>query len=188
MIVRLSYDNVDHILASVKHVPADLDRAQLLQELNSILAWYRLGVYHRSAPAKRHKDIEKIVATAKKLRALIEDNWVLASKHDANLEELIVDAKKFQSPVNQLPHIKFGVGKGSAFEHLVGQWLSQIFETHFKIKAGYKRNPYTDPSEISGPFIDFAQAVLKELQINKNGAAYSRNAIATALSKATIKT
>ena len=80
------------------------------------------------------------------------------------------------------------MGKGSAFEHLVGQWLSQIFETHFKIKAGYKRNPYTDPSEISGPFIDFAQAVLKELQINKNGAAYSRNAIATALSKATIKT
>ena len=78
---------VDHILASVKHVPADLDRAQLLQELNSILAWYRLGVYHRSAPAKRHKDIEKIVATAKKLRALIEDNWVLVSKHDANLED-----------------------------------------------------------------------------------------------------
>ena len=180
MIVRPSYDNVDRILASVKDVPADLDRAQLLQELNSISAWYPLGVYHRSAPAKRYKDIEKIVATAMKLRALIEPNWLLVSKHDANLEQLIVDVKKFQSPVNQLPHIEFGVGEGSAFEHLVGQWLRRVFETHFKIKAGYTRNSY-DPTEISGLFIDFAQAVLKELQIHNNGAPYSRSAIATAL-------
>jgi hypothetical protein len=188
MIIRLSYDNIDRVLASVEQVPADLDRAQLLQELNSILAWYRLGVYHRSAPAKRHKDIEKIVATAKKLRALIKDNWLLVSIHDANLEQLIVNVNKFRFPVNQLPHIEFGVGEGSAFEHLVGQWLRHMFETHFKIKAGYTRNPYTDSSEISGPFIDFAQAVLKELQIHNNDAPYSRSAIANTLSKATIKT
>jgi hypothetical protein len=188
MIIRPSSDNVDRILASVEHVPADLDRAQLREELNSILAWHPLGVYHRSAPAKRHKDIENIVAIAKKLRALIKNNWLLVSKHDANLEQLIVDVEKFRFPVNQLPHIEFGVGESSAFEHLVGQWLRQIFETHFKIKAGYTRDPYTDPSEIRGPFIDFAQAVLKELQIHNNGAPYSRSAIATALSKATIKT
>jgi hypothetical protein len=57
-----------------------------------------------------------------------------------------------------------------------------VFEKHFHQKATYVRDRTSDWAE--GAFLDFAEAVLQELNITKSGQPYARNTIAAALSKA----
>ena len=65
---------------------------------------------------------------------------------------------------------------GNPFVRLVGSELSEIFEKHFGKRASYTRDPYDE--SIKGPFIDFAEAVLKEF-----GRSPSRAGIADALTE-----
>jgi hypothetical protein len=176
--------SIDRILKKIKDAPADLNRERLFQELNSIAAHHRLGDYHRSEPARRRAEIDRIVAAVEKARRLIKRNWLLVYRHDSNLAQLIVDAKKMKSPADQLPDISFGVGENSAFDHLIGEWLKPVFEDHFKMKAGYQRSDGSyegRPEGVDGPFIDFAEAFLEEAGITNNSKPYSRNTIANAL-------
>jgi hypothetical protein len=158
----LSEDAVYRILVAVgpKHFPTDFNLAGLRWELESLASHYLLGDYHRRAPAERNKKIDKAIAALEGVAA----------------QETIAHLEMLKSPVDQLPDISFGVGEGSAREILVGRWLRDLFEKYFRQKATYARDRVSDDPR--GPFIDFAEAALKELK-----ASYSRNSIAAALSK-----
>jgi hypothetical protein len=185
VITRVEADHVDRIAASIKDAPDDLDRGELLRELNIFLADWRLADHDRCAPARRCKEIDKAIAAAEKLREQIKEigGLLLTSRYDANLQQLIADLNKLRSPADQLPEADLGTIEDSVFEHFVGHRLRQIYETHFKTQAGYKKNPYAESSEVTGSFIDFTEATLKELQIFNNGKPYARNTISNALSK-----
>ncbi len=76
----------------------------------------------------------------------------------------------------------------SPFEWFVGNHLARLFERHFKIKATIirdqpDRNRFKKDraTNLRGPFIDFAQVVLRELGIVKsNGVQYAAETIAKA--------
>jgi hypothetical protein len=99
------------------------------------------------------------------------------ARHIGALDQLIRDAE------NDLPEPlerALGINQVSAFESLVGFRLRKIFEKYFKHHPSYTRDPVTDA--VSGHFIDFTEAALKEMGItSRNGDPYSRSAIANAL-------
>ena len=68
---------------------------------------------------------------------------------------------------------------GSTFEQIAGRYLREVFESHFKIPAGYKSDFVNE--EVRGPYIDFAEQALSELKIFNNGVPYMRQSIADAL-------
>jgi hypothetical protein len=166
---------IDRILAAVEHVPVDLDRGELLSELEGIRSLYKTGVDFRHQPTKRAQNTAKIIAAAKSLKTLIKKDWELRW-HVAMLNRLIADA-----PFP--PALKDGLGAGqvSAFDNLIGKWLRSTFERHFNIEASYTRDPWTN--EVTGAFIDFAAAALTELGVTNLGNPYSRSSIASAVSK-----
>jgi hypothetical protein len=167
---------IDRILAAAGNVPAGLDRDRLFQDLESIAAHHKLGVYARREPAKRCKEMNKLIAAVEKVRGLIQNNRLLVSLHHTDLERLINSAKKLKSPADQLPDIPLGVGEVSAAENLISK-LVAVFEDHFRpLAASYTKVPSTNV--VKGPFIDFAEAALKE-----TGAPYARRSIADALAK-----
>jgi hypothetical protein len=173
---------VDRILAAVREIiPVDLNRDQLLSDLEGIRSMHRTGDDLRDEPSERRKNAAKIIATAEKLKTLIarRDDRLLWTSHRAALDRLIADAKT-EFPARFVA--MFGVGKVSAFEDLVGLMLKTTFENHFGQRAKYVRDRISD--EVTGEFIDFVQAALKELKITKLGRPYSRNSIAAALSRA----
>jgi hypothetical protein len=171
--------NLDRILDAVgTAVPAVLDREQLLSDLDGIASLYRTGVDVRHTPAKRRQNVSRIIAAAEHLKTLIENDWRL-HRHWSALDRLIADAaSEFPEGLMKM----LGTGRMSAFENLIGLMLRTTFEQHFGEQAGYTRDPFT--GDISGRFIDFAEAALEELGITSSDAApYSRNAIAAALTK-----
>jgi hypothetical protein len=155
---------VDRILAAVGRVPADLDRGELHRDLEGIVSIYRTSDDLRHKPAKRREKVDQIIATATKLKALIDGHWLLWRPHVAALDQLIADAK-MEFPERLIA--MFGVGKVSAFENLVGLMLKSTFENHFGVEARYVRD--RDTEEVTGEFIYFAEAALNELNITRCG-------------------
>jgi hypothetical protein len=176
--------NLNRILAAAGSVPADLDREQLLKDLDGIRSLYRTSVERRDAPAKQAQRNRKIIKIARNLQLLIE-GWRLkrhrAARYHTTLEQLIADAEN-EFPDGLAPRLgALGKRQISAFEHLVGLMLRETYELHFKVKARFTNDPYSE--ETHGPFIDFAEAALSELGITNSGVPYSRRSIAAALSK-----
>jgi hypothetical protein len=173
-------DAIDRILEAVGHVPPGLDREQLRADLEGIVSFYRTSDDRRRKPKTRRDKVAQIIAKAEDLLTLIDgdDDWRLMwARHRAAINRLIDDARtEFPERLAKM----MGVGEGvSAFENLIGRPLKSTYERHFGKRAGYQR----DTDEAEGGYIDFAAAVLKELDITKRGRPYSRNSIATALSK-----
>jgi hypothetical protein len=149
-------------------------------DLQSLANFHRTGSDIRKKPAKRYQDIDRAIAKAKELKSDAEAILGIRFKrHRPALDLLIADLDDESSlaydPV-------FGVADGSAFDTLVGRGLKHVFEKHFHQKATYVRDRTSDWAE--GAFLDFAEAVLQELNITKSGQPYARNTIAAALSKA----
>src|SRR5262249_4842934 len=76
------------------------------------------------------------------------------------LDRLIIDVD--DAGALQELRQRLSPNKASPFETLVGTALRTSFEKHFAIEAGYTKNPVD--GEITGTYIDFAEAVLKELK------------------------
>ena len=174
---HLDQASIDRILAAVRHTPVDLDRGELLSELEGIRSLYKTGVDFRRQPTKRAQNTARIIAAAESLKTLIREDWELR-RHGTMLDRLIADASE---PFPPALKDKLGAGQVSAFDNLIGKWLRSTFERHFNTEASYTRDPVTD--EVRGTFIDFAAATLTELGITKLGRPYSRSSIATAVSK-----
>ena len=167
---------VDRILTAVGNFPDNLDRGQLYRDLEGIVSLYHTSDNLRHKSGHR-RNVDQIIATAEKLKALIGGDWYLRP-HATAIDRLIADVKmEFPAWLVAV----FGVGKVSAFEDLVGLMLKTTFENHFGQRAKYVRDRISD--EVTGEFIDFVQAALKELKITKLGRPYSRNSIAAALSR-----
>jgi hypothetical protein len=69
---------------------------------------------------------------------------------------------------------------GSPFERIAGRYLRKVFENHFETEAGYRADP-DKGKVVRGPYIDFAELALIELEILNKGKAYTRKSIADAL-------
>jgi hypothetical protein len=176
-IAQLDELNLDRVIAAVTLPVNNPDG--LRTDLEAIANLYRTGSSLRWQPAKRARNSKQIIATAKRLYSLIEGNWYL-HRYRPEIERLIAEAKR-GFPVWFLEEM-LGVNRVSAFEAAV-RHLALTFELHFKVKPGYTKKTYSDSGEIEGPFIDFADAALRELEIRREGAPYTRNSIAAALTK-----
>jgi len=127
-------------------------------ELLYFEALYRDDVRRRTAPAKAQKEMGKIVDAAKKLAALVAGNPRVSHHRDA-LSRLITDAS---APASDNPELDKR-DKSSAFKVMIRDRLAPSFHEHTGRQPNYKTNPVTD--EVSSPFVSFALAVTKELDI-----------------------
>jgi hypothetical protein len=169
--------NLDRVIAAVS-LPVD-SPDQLRADLEVVASFYRTGSSLRWQPAKRAKNTKQIIAAAERLHSLVEGHWYL-HRYRANLEQLIAEARRgFPAWFLEMLGVNQRV---SAFEAAVGH-LALTFAQHFKVEPGYTRDAYADADPAGGPFIDFADAALQEIGIHYNGAPYSRNSIAAALTK-----
>jgi hypothetical protein len=167
-------DAVSRILLAMRDgVPPDLDRQELLSDLEGTASLYRTGIDWRVAPAKRRQQIGRIIEAAEHLKSLIGSHYPL-SLHRKALDRLIDDAKA-DDPPRLLREL--GVHESSAFERLI-RMLKSTFEKHFPGAALYTQDYVLE--EIRGPFILFAEAVLEEMGVGP----YSRKTIAKAVWKA----
>jgi hypothetical protein len=194
--MTITAEGIGRILAETGNAPANLDRQELLSDLDGTASLYRTGVDQRSAPAKREQRYEEIIATAENLKSLLRSEYRFLRYLPA-LDRLIEDVHPVKEtldpahniltkkptpdfPVPLATLLDVGHGHVSAFENLVGL-LVQTYEKHFKPEeAGYTKVP--DSLEVRGPFINFAEATLRELKITKtSGEPYKRKTIADAL-------
>lgn len=194
---------IERIVAAVGRAPSNSDpECDLLSDLEGIVSFYRtnVGVWEsmekrgpkaklqkvvrtsgrglRDAPERQQRRADRVVATAKKLKDLIADDWFLSIRHTRALDRLIADVRA-KAPVSIGPPTKWQAFLGvrqhlSAFEALIG-YLARTFEQYWGEEPGFDRRD----DSVSGSFIDFAQAAMKELRIPP----HSRGAIANALLK-----
>jgi len=173
---------LDRILEAIQeHVSANLDKDRLLSDLRTTVQLYAAGLMMRKQPAKERQRGNRIVKKAREIKALLEQNPPLILErriiYCTQLDDLIAKIENFRRFAAQYGNT-LGLGERSAFEALILGW-QKMFETHFGIKHKYTKIP--DSHEVEGPFVDFAEAALKELGINNSGNPYSRRAIADAL-------
>jgi hypothetical protein len=171
--------SVDRIIEAVGDHPTEVDRRELLSDLEGIASLYQTGASQRVKPAEQRQRIERIVSTARHLKELLGTEISLW-RYRPGLDRLMEEAKA-EFPEKLAPLLD--IGTASAFENLVGSLLKKTFEKHFLQDAGYSRDDVNE--EVRGAFIDFAEASLRELGITNAGAPYARNSIASALSKMT---
>ncbi len=178
---------LDRILAAVQeHIPPNLDKTQLLADLKNAVGLYLAGEMLREEPSKRRRRGDRIIAAARRLKTLLDDGESPPVTHRsprdycAALDSLIGD---IQTNSHLSPHkaAMLGLGGLSAMEQLVAQ-LEEMFEANFRTEAGYTRSEVDD--DVTGIFIDFAEAVFNELGITNSGVPYSRRGLERALTKA----
>jgi hypothetical protein len=65
---------LDRILVAVQeHIPTNLDKAQLLAALKNATHLYCAGMLMRQQPAKQRQRGNKVIATARRLKLLLDD-------------------------------------------------------------------------------------------------------------------
>ena len=172
-------------MAVQEHIPTNLDKAQLLAALTNATHLYIAGMLMRQQPAKQHRRGNKVIATARRLKLLLDDGqnppvtYQSPSLYCEALDHLVADVERLQQHAVQYSS-NLGLGERSAFEQLC-MHLQKIFETHFGIKHRYTKAP--DSCEVEGLVIDFIEATLKELGVLNSGKPYSRRAIADAFGR-----
>jgi hypothetical protein len=175
-VAYLDASALDRILKAVGKVPDDLDKQQLLTDLELVAALHRKGVQLRKAPAPRRKRLKRARATANKLMMLLE-----TFSDEVGSSRLRRCRKEIDGLIGYIENVppklltSLGVKeKKSAFVILVGRGLAWVFESHRFGNSGYTKNP---DSTFKGPFVDFTKAVLTELGVTPD----SGQAIADAL-------
>jgi hypothetical protein len=153
-------------------------RGLLRADLESLASLYRTGSDVRKQHAKYREEIARALRRAESLKSdAAAILGIRFKRHRRALDRLIAD---LDGESRLALHPAFGVTDGSAFHNLVGRGLKNAFERHFKIEAGYTRDPIN--YGVTGAFIDFAQAALEEMNVTYLGRPYSRGSIANALS------
>jgi hypothetical protein len=185
---------VDRILAKIPaDMVLDLDRELLRERWRGWLERYRTMYLERGhmttiLSKPRERQLARIIVTAEDLKRLIEEElsvpWMITHL-EAILRTLrMVEERRnhFGDMENEMRSFykEMGVDHLSPFEDIIGS-LRRTFEFVFDADASYTRNPID--RSISGTFIDFAEAALKELKIPEKGNPYSRASIARALTK-----
>jgi hypothetical protein len=170
-------DAVDRIWKAAGDVSVALDSDALASELEGIASLYRAGTGHRHAPAKRQQRMQRVITAAETLKGLIEGD-IRFQRYLGKLDQIIFRAKAIEEVPEKLLEV-LGIERGSAFDNLI-RMLKGVFEKYFA-PAGYTSDPIS--GEINGAFIEFAEATLRELDINNGDAPYARKSIAEALRK-----
>jgi hypothetical protein len=171
-VAYLDASAIDRILKAVGKVPDDLDKQQLLSDLESVAAMHRTGVLMRDrrkpvsgrVPAKRRERLKQTVATADKLMMLLETFSDGVGRSCLRRCRKEIDGL-ISYIENVPPKLLTSLGlkeKKSAFLILVGRGLAHVFKSHGFGKPGYTKNP---DGTFKGPFVDFTKAVLKELGV-----------------------
>jgi hypothetical protein len=178
-ILHLDLDAVERIVAAAP-APANINRQELLDDLDGECATYRTGVMLREAPRDREKAVERIVRALEDGRRLLGDYIrKYGTRHlrpqVTALNRLLKEIRKEDSPaLNRIVGVKQQMTL-SAVERLV-LGLREIYERHYGSEADYTDNKYIDST--TSPFIDFADAVLQEAGIH-----YDRGSISKTLRK-----
>jgi hypothetical protein len=166
--------NLDRYIAAAGKEPDSRDRLQ--SDLEGIRSLYRTGFGSRGGEfTKRKQSADAIVAALEEAKRLIVGDyiWISLWRWRFVLDDLIAGVRE-QVPDEELTSA-VGVAEGSVFEALVLH-LSVVFEQRFGRKAGYTRSSYG--GGITGPFMDFADAVLDDWGIPR-----AREHIAQTLTK-----
>ena len=192
--------DIDRIVAAVVDVPKDLDKNELLADLENAVSVHRHGAGLRHQPARRRQELVKVYKAAdylklklggdvrfRALRRELERVRALTENYSSVLPGAqpspdAPEEKQRAGPPDSMtirPLDLMGYKQGqSAFDNLVGHWLAHIYKIHFKEEPSITRNPVDD--SYTGPFIDFVEAVLAEFHIEHSGGPYNRAAIYSA--------
>jgi hypothetical protein len=158
---------------------AYLHRRQLARDLAKLYVEYLSREVARGSTTE--KKIVQAIKTARKLRDLLEEIPLAHAAYGgliAALDAMIAEATWNRPPIDP-PAEPAAPQPGSAFEWLAGGSLPQLYETNFGEKATYTKSAYTGAS--AGRYIQFCEAVLREMKITIGGAPYSPKTIANAL-------
>jgi hypothetical protein len=148
--------------------------ADLRNQLLYFEALHQEDMQRREAPAQPRDRRAQIAAKAKELASLVADDPGLAHHCDA-LSRLITGASSSPTENPELDKRD----KGSAFNVTICDRLAPAFREFFK-GGRYSTNPTT--GDVTGPFVCFALAVCRELDIRKkDGAPPDAKAIKAAL-------
>jgi hypothetical protein len=190
-----SQSDVARIIKAVGIEGVSVDKAALRRDLDFCGTYFRA----RQAMARNRllrKDLKKVEATALKLVKLLtrqmRQSLDIPAWHRAVVGSIVKAASRRLRPrVTKVAEVfdkklasALGVQRLSPFEWLVGERLPHVFKKHFKVEAGYTRNPYTDPGTVESPYIRFAMECLKIFSVTNNGKPYSAESIARAMSGA----
>jgi hypothetical protein len=153
------------------------DREGLRADLESIRSLYFTSPEVRSSQCRQ--EVARALTAAKSLRSLIETLDIRYVRFRRHIDSLIAELEGDISPtVIRLLDIHRGM---SAFDNVV-HLLAVQWRHYFDQEPGYTLDMYRE--EIRSPFIDFAEAALIEMGINKDdGAPYARASIVAALKK-----
>jgi hypothetical protein len=171
----LNAQSIDRIIAAVGLEPDDLNRDELLFEIDLVADFYRAHISlhskegqrlrQRSAAAiARHAGelLRHLDAADDELRARIRDplrrglaaqgfNQVIAGLHDLKaIAEYEADPP---SPPDQID--------ATPLKYLITITLADVYEQHFRKRPGRSRS--RDGSTIYGPYVRFVRAVLAEI-------------------------
>jgi hypothetical protein len=162
---------IDRILAMIKPVPATIrvDKGLLLRELQLCGTRYsvRCGLRLTKKSSYKLKRLEGL------LRDLCSDRatpWGLFCEETANLLKSTVISENLKSISRYRPTRRINA---NPIELLTGQDLPFVYKRFFRRKAGCLHHADGTPY---GPYLEFAQAVLKEMSIP-----YSNGSICRAL-------
>jgi hypothetical protein len=209
--VEIGSDAVGRILDAVgrKHVPTDLDKAELHAGLLRCLATYHAAVERSSDKITRYRiaRLEKILEPAKRLQAQLpvptdEDVGFpfIEPEHFAGELGNLIDALE-----SKIEDLKFELRNGpdfdealalrqdpreyadrwkarSPFEWLAGHYLPELFKMQVRLPLTFHRRAADNAPE--GPLIRFVEGALIEFGVTHRGKQYSREAIAKAISDA----
>jgi hypothetical protein len=194
---RIDREGVQRILAAVNlplvpvsepdpwgdPLPSPEDR--LLADLEGWQSIYHTGEMQRWRPADREKLARRIMAAFERGNALLDEYIkIYGARHLLPYRKRLDDLRRDlgDSPwLNKLTGFKQQVTL-SNFENAVGG-LHHIFVRHFGVDRKYTVDPYAGGT-ITGLFITFAEAVLKEAGlVDEDGATYTSRYIANALVK-----
>lgn len=190
----------ERVLALVgkENFPSDLDKAALVRALDLCAQWHQEALRYTSdkAEIERVDRLSAISKTARRLNQLIaeDDNhklyvWdsirasllrsgtdpdeavrriVQAAEHALRMQDQMADQRRAY---------QLNLRKWSPFEWLVGRWLAMAYmELGFRDVGSLKALVSKD-----SPYLRFVSAVLKELDITRDGKPYSPQSIIKAV-------
>jgi hypothetical protein len=167
-----------------KFIPADLDRDGLRADIQLAVSWWRqiTGEKNRTTRLRPLKDIRRAAEDLKRLLEEDVQSGLALSKYPFTGSDPLTILHQLINYVNRVLEPLDGTRtglvplKGSAFDWVMGS-LMETYSKYFQRKAGISRLR----GKVNGPFIRFADAALRELEIFNDGKPYSRETIARAV-------
>jgi hypothetical protein len=166
-------------------IPANLDLDGLRADLQ-LAAWWWMQITGEKIRPARLRRLQDIRRAAEDLKRLLEEDaqsGLALSKYPFTEPDPLTILNQLTNYVNRVleppPDGMRPVPlKGSAFDWVMSS-LMETYSKYFQRKAAISRAPLG--GQVSGPFIRFSVAALRELKIFNDGKPYSRETIARAV-------